>query len=101
MHGGTDGASDDMRERGFAESGGAAEEDVSEDVIALGGGFDHEHEAFFDFLLAAEFAEYGGSEGDIEGGLGCTRGLGVEIVAHSGWFSWEEGGRGRGASGQP
>lgn len=53
-----------------------------EDVVALGGGFDHEDEAIFDFFLAAELAEDGGTEGDVEGGFGGGGGFGVEIIAH-------------------
>lgn len=61
-----------------------------EDIFALGGGFDHQDETVFDFLLAAELGEDRGTEGDVEGGFGGGGGFGVEIIAHGSGRSWRE-----------
>lgn len=55
-----------------------------EGVAALAGGFDHEHEAFFDAGLAGEFGEVGRAQGHIERCFGRGGGLVVEVFAQGG-----------------
>jgi len=70
VEGGADGGGDDVCEGRFSETGRAGEEDVLEDVVALFGGFDHEHESLGDLFLAVEVLESGGAKGEIERGFG-------------------------------
>lgn len=52
-------------------------------VVALSGGFHHQHQAVLNLLLAAELAESGRSEGQIEGGGGGLRGACVKGLSHA------------------
>jgi len=61
------GVGEDIGECGFAETGGAAEEDVFEDVVALAGGVDHEFELVAYFALTTELLECTWAQGEVEG----------------------------------
>ena len=50
----------------FSQSWRATEEDMIEGVAALLGSLNHQHEAFFDLVLAAEFLEIWRSEAVFE-----------------------------------
>ena len=64
MEGGSDGGGDDIGEGGFSQSRRAGEEDMLEDVFALFGGLDHEHEAVGDLFLTVEILESRRAESD-------------------------------------
>ena len=58
---------DDGRQRGFAQSGRAEEEDVVECFAARFCSFEGDGELFFGFFLPDEFAEARGAELQLEG----------------------------------
>jgi hypothetical protein len=53
-------------QRRFSESGRTAEKNVIERIAALPGGFDHQHEAFLDLLLAPKLTEIRWAEALLE-----------------------------------
>jgi hypothetical protein len=67
---------DDVSESGFAQTGGAVEEDVLHRLIALLGGGEGDAEFFDEFALADVLDEGLGSKGEIDGFVGVGGGLG-------------------------
>lgn len=72
MNAATDGIRDNIGKRRLSQAGRAAQQDVVQHVVALFGGFHHQHQAVLDLLLPAELAEGGRSEGQIKGGGGVS-----------------------------
>ena len=77
--GGADGGvhfgSKNVSERGFAEAGGAAEEEVIEGLRAGASGIKEDAESVLEFGLAGEVGQSGGAKGKIDG----VAGLGVQL----------------------
>ena len=74
------GTGNDVGESGLSETGRAAEEIVIEDITALAGGFHHQRDSFFNLLLAAELAEDGGTQRDVERAFWSFRRFGVKVL---------------------
>jgi len=83
MNAAADGIRDNIGKRRLPQARRAAQQDVVQHVVALSGGFHHQHQAVLNLLLAAELAESGRSEGQIEGGGGGLRGACVKGLSHA------------------
>ena len=72
--------SENVSERGFAEAGGATEEEVIEGLRSGAGGVEKDSEPVLEFGLAGEVGQSGGAEGEVDGvarlGIQLFEGLG-------------------------
>lgn len=83
MDAAADGIRDNIGKRRLPQARRAAQQNVVQHIVALFGGFHHQHQAVLDFLLPAELAEGGRPEGQIKGGGGCLRGACVKGLSHA------------------
>lgn len=83
MNAAADGIRDNIGKRRLPQARGTAQQDVIQHVVALSGGFHHQHQAVLNLLLPAELAESGWSEGQIKSGGGGLRGACVKGLSHA------------------